>query len=510
MRVLPYLVGLALVAGGWWLAVRPADEPAAGPAVAAPAPVAAVRTVYVFGGRGFGHGVGLPQYGARGAARAGWDARRILAYYYPGTGVEPMPTREVRVLVAEGRSTLSVSRDRAWRLVGEAGGPPVALTPGAGYLLRPSGDGVTVSDAAGRQVATFTGPVLVEATGPSPVIALNGNPYRGRLRVIPRGELLDAVNEVGLEDYLLGVVPREMPPDWGDDAPAALQAQAVAARTYALANLSPGRDWDLYDDQRSQVYGGRAAEDPRSSAAVRATDGLVATYGGRPIAAFFSASSGGHTEAGRNVFGESGDAPYLSGVVDPFDDSSPYHRWPAPVAVSAERLAADLGLPGSVAAVDVTRRGVSPRVLEARVTTALPFFTRADVTGERLRAALGLPDTWFQVTSRAVDARGAAVPPPAGGDRGAVWLAVLNGSGAPGAAAREAERAERLGYRAVTAANAPRGSGPSTAYWRPGAEAAARRAAADLGLSRAAALPDDPALAAEAPAGAQVVVVLGA
>src|SRR5207342_3657088 len=139
---------------------------------------------------GFGHGVGLPQYGARGAARAGWDARRILAYYYPGTAVERLPAREVRVVVAEGRSTLSVSRDRAWRVVGEAGGPPVALTPGAGYLLRAEGGGVSVSDAAGRRVAVFTGPVLVEATVPSPAIALNGNPYRGRIRVIPRGGVL--------------------------------------------------------------------------------------------------------------------------------------------------------------------------------------------------------------------------------------------------------------------------------------------------------------------------------
>ena len=222
------------------------------------------------------------------------------------------------------------------------------------------------------------------------------------------------MNLVGLEDYLLGVVPKEMPPAWGDDAPAALQAQAVAARTYALANLDPGREWDLYDDQRSQVYGGRTAEDPRTSAAVRATADQVATYRGRPIAAFFSASSGGHTEAGVNVFGAAADVPYLAGVPDPFDDSSPYHRWSAPVAVSARRLAGLLGLAGSVASVDVVRRGVSPRVLEARVTMAWPFYGRREVSGATLKADLALPDTWFSVAGRTVDAHGAAVPVPAG------------------------------------------------------------------------------------------------
>jgi hypothetical protein len=162
-----------------------------------------------------------------------------------------------------------------------------------------------------------------------------------------------------------------------------------------------------------------------------------------------------------------------------------------------------------VAAVDVVRRGASPRVLEARVTTAWPFYDRREVTGATLRAALELPDTWFWVTRRALDARGRAVAPSAEADRDEIWLAVLNGSGRAGLAGRAAERAEALGYRAVTAANAPLQTEPSTAYYRPGADAAAARVARDLDLPRTAALPPDPALAAEAPAGAQVVVVLG-
>jgi stage II sporulation protein D len=496
------------VAAGVVLAVLPADDGSeASPTALAQAP----RDVLVFSGRGFGHGVGMPQYGARGAALAGWDAARILGYYYSGTTIGTAPERELRVLVAEGRPEVVASRDKAWRAVDETGArPPLALAAGAGYRLAPEGAGLAISDAGGATVTRFPGAVRLEPAEGRGSIALDGTVYRGRVRVLPHGGALDAVNLVGLEDYLLGVVPREMPPSWADDAPAAVRAQAVAARTYALATRSSGGEHDLYDDQRSQVYGGRTAEDPRTSAAVRATRGQVVTFDGAPIVAFFSSSSGGRTEAGGNVFPGVGDAPYLRSVPDPFDDASPYHRWAEPMVVSGRRLAEALGLPGPAVAVDAVRRGASPRVLEARAVSAWPFPGQVDVSGARLRAVLGLPDTWFEATHRTVRADGGAVAPRPGAEREEVWLAVLNCSGAKGAAGRAAERAEAMGYRAVEAANAPPQSGASVAYYRPGGREAAERAARDLGLTGGAArLPDDPALAAEAPAGAQVIAILG-
>jgi stage II sporulation protein D len=463
-----------------------------------------------FGGRGFGHGVGMPQYGAHGAALAGWDAARIIAYYYPGTTLATQPSRTVRVLVAERRPSLAVSRNGPWRAVDPTGGAPaVALTPGAGYRLTPAGSGVAVADATGAPVATFPGAVDLEPTGAPGAVAVDRRVYRGSLRVVPRGGTLDAVNEVDLEDYLAGVVPREMPASWGDDAPAALQAQAIAARTYALAGVAPGREFDLYDDQRSQVYGGRAAEDQRTTAAVRATAGRVVTYGGRPITAFFFSSSGGRTEDGQNVFPGVANAPYLRSVADPFDDSSPYHRWSDPPVVDGARLARLLGLSGTVVRVDVVRRGASPRVLTARVTTAWPLYRRVDVSGAALEAKLGLLDTWFTPVPRTLTPRGGAVAPVPDAARSDVWLAVLNASAVNGAAGRAADRAEERGYVAVATGNAPRATGPSIAYWRPGAEAAAKRAAADLGLAGAAPLPAG-GLAAQAPPGAQVIVVLRA
>src|SRR5262249_16941985 len=151
-----------------------------------------------------------------------------------------------------------------------------------------------------------------------------------------------------LEQYLDGVVGREMPAKWGDDAPAALQAQAIAARTYAMANAKPASPYDMFADQRSQVYGGVAAEDPRTIAAVDATRGQVLTYNGGLITAYYFSTSGGRTESVQNVFGST-PVPYLVSVPDPFDAGSPYHSaWPQPVSVTGARLARLFGLPAPV------------------------------------------------------------------------------------------------------------------------------------------------------------------
>src|SRR5919204_35925 len=105
-------------------------------------------------------------------------------------------------------------------------------------------------------------------------LALTGTPYRGALQVTRAGSALQIVNVVGLDLYLMGVVPREMPNTWPLEA---LKAQAVVARSYALAHLKHGA-FDLYPDTRSQVYGGIRAEAPSSNAAVSSTAGPVVLY----------------------------------------------------------------------------------------------------------------------------------------------------------------------------------------------------------------------------------------
>ncbi len=347
--------------------------------------------------------MGLSQYGARGRALAGWDAARILRHYYHGAALTVQKTRTVRVLLSSGRTSAALWSPTPWRAVGARpnGRTITPLKAGAAYVLRMLPDGRLALDLGPKRVAIFTGAMRVQGRGASSSVAWGpkqpeaARRYRGGLRAVPTGGSFDLVNVVSLEDYLKGVVPREMPASWGDDALAALVAQAVAARSYAISTMKPTADYDLYDDDRSQVYGGVSAEDPRSTRAVEATRGTVLTYDGQVITAFFFSTSGGRTEDVQNVFRGSAPRPYLVSVPDPYDRISPYHDWPDPPTFTGARLGSLLGLDGPVTDVTIVRRGVSPRVLEARVTTRSGRQT--SMTGTQMRSELGLRDTWFSV-----------------------------------------------------------------------------------------------------------------
>jgi stage II sporulation protein D len=287
---------------------------------------------------------------------------------------------------------------------GPVPGPPVPLAPGVVYVARADGDGVTLRGPAGAEIGRFPVGVLLRPAAeadPGQQIRIGGRPYRGALKLAPVGGL-QAINVVDLEQYLGGVVAQEMPASWGDRAPAALRAQAIAARTYSLASLRPTQPFDMYDDTRSQVYGGVAAEDPRAVDAVTATAGRVITFGGELITAFYFSTSGGHTEDGGNVFPSSTPMPYLVGRPDPFDGASPLHRW-KPRTITGSQLGRVLRLGGPVAQVKVLRRGSSPRVLSALVVSATG--ARTTLTGADVRRLLKLPDTWFSVRRTLIPVR---------------------------------------------------------------------------------------------------------
>jgi SpoIID/LytB domain protein len=227
---------------------------------------------------------------------------------------------------------------------------------------------------------------------PGPLLFLPGTaplevdkPYRGQVAVSVTGGKLDAVNVVGLEPYLQGVVAQEMPSSWPDEA---LKAQAVAARSYALAHLIRGKHFDVYADVRSQVYGGIRGEHPRTTAAVQATKGEVMLWEGKPADALFHSTSGGTTLDAVEVFGKP--VPYLLGVEDPHSALSPVHRWgPTPVAESALRKGLRLRAP--VTALKLTR-GASGRVARVDVTAGT-VSTR--ISGADLRRAAGIRSTWI-------------------------------------------------------------------------------------------------------------------
>ena len=196
-----------------------------------------------------------------------------------------------------------------------------------------------------------------------------------------------------MEDYLLGVVPGESPASW---PAAALEAQAVAARSYALASNVNGRGFDQYADTRSQMYRGYLAETPSTNAAVAATAGEVVTYGGEVATTFFFSTSGGYTENVENVFTGGSPKPWLKGVKDPYDDSSPYHRW-GPFSYSRATLAAQARRLGEGALEEL--QGARAWSLTARREGAKVKGTRGTtvVTGAQIRTRLGLRDTWFYV-----------------------------------------------------------------------------------------------------------------
>ncbi len=194
------------------------------------------------------------------------------------------------------------------------------------------------------------------------------------------------VKRVPLERYVRGVIGVEMSPSW---PAAALEAQAVASRTYALTAHAGGSRFDVYSDTRSQVYRGAAAESSATNAAVAATAGQILLYGGKPAIAYFFASSGGMTESVQNGFPGAEAEPWLVGVVDPFEGSSSRWKVELPFATAARRLR---GLfKGSFRGIEVRKRGASPRILSARVLGT----TAADVIdGPSLAARLGLRSTW--------------------------------------------------------------------------------------------------------------------
>ena len=340
-------------------------------------------------GRGFGHGVGLSQEGARGLAEHGFDYRRILRHYYRGTSVGRLqPGRSVRVLLQSGGSAVFSGAS-------DVGG--VRLQPNRTYAAISTGAGRLEVRAGGRAVARGGSPLQVRGPGP---LDFAGGTYRGTLELSAAGGGVQVVNALGLEDYVRGVVSAESPASWPMEA---LKAQAVAARGYAVTT-SHGAGFDQYADTRSQVYRGVAAETRRTDAAVRATRGEVVTYRGRAVTSYFFAASGGHTENVEDSFVGAPPRPWLKGVPDPYERDAPLHTWRRGPYTRGQ-LGAKLGdwVRGSFVRVVVTRRGASPRIVHAVVVGTRG---RTKVTGPELKARLGLPDTW----ARLVDVSTAPAP----------------------------------------------------------------------------------------------------
>jgi len=368
----------------------PTPVPTSGPWETGPTTLGDVIEFY---GRGYGHGVGMSQYGAYGRAVAGQTATQIVGHYYPGTSIGTMASTNVRVQVLEGFQATTSNPLRIYGRIGNwtIDGISKAFPADAQLRLSPdaaaaTGWHITVIGADTTTLFSGAAPMTsfyVRPASSTSLLQLYSKPtsydrFRGTLRVIVTSTgVIKVVNWVSMEQYLLGVVPVEMSSSW---PAAALQAQALAARSYAAVRLHPGTGtFDVYDDTRSQVYHGYLGEKTNGTAAVNATANQVITYKGAISNALYHSSDGGWTENNEDVYvsatGQitSGVVAYLRGTSDrmpdgsSYDKTSPFATWHTTIYTLTQIrsiFAADSRTNvGTLVALDLSNRGVSGRLI---------------------------------------------------------------------------------------------------------------------------------------------------
>jgi stage II sporulation protein D len=343
--------------------------------------------VFIIRGGGNGHGVGMSQYGAYGYALHGKSYKFILAHYYEGTSLKAInPDQIVRVLLQTGSASFSGAN--------KADGKKVK--PGTTFSVQALASGqLALVGPAGKRIGTFSAPLTVSAGGPLTVPGVGS--YRGTLEFRPDGSGgVETINALGVDDYVRGVVAAEMPSSWSAQA---LDAQAVAARTFALTSDVGGSAYQLYSDTRSQEYGGVGAETARTNAAVAATRGQIVTYNGAPAITYFFSSSGGYTENVQDAFPGATPEPWLRAVPDPYDGAGhdPYHLWVYRLSVASAAAKLSGLVKGSLVGIQVTKHsGASPRVVTAAVTGT---GGRSTTSGGSLEQRFGLRSTLASFTT---------------------------------------------------------------------------------------------------------------
>ena len=399
-------------------APSPTPSPTPTPAPS-PTPTPTIAKVYTLGtsvtfyGRGYGHGVGMSQYGARGRATAGQDYATILAHYFKGATLGGVPNAQIRVLVLD---DFAASSTKPLTVYGRTGtftidGIDKTFPKDARVRFYPTASSgatwrLVVTSAGGTTLHSATSPksIRIRPAQTSTRLQVDSKPstydrYRGVLRLIGSTRV-DVVNELTLELYLRGVVPAEMPSHWHAEA---LKAQTVAARSFAARRLRPGvSTFDLYDDTRSQVYQGVLREAASTNTAISATSGKVLKSGSSIANTFFHSTGGAATEHNENVFVSStgarvaGAVSYLRGSSDrapdgtPYDASSPYISWKTKTYTRSQLstwLASDTRTNvGTVVKLDLRNRGVSGRLIS--VTIIGSTGTKKTVSGDVFRSVI--------------------------------------------------------------------------------------------------------------------------
>jgi SpoIID/LytB domain protein len=381
-----------------------------------------------FFGRGYGHGVGMSQYGARGRALAGQSAATILAHYYRGTTLGTVPTTSrirVRILyawTAKPSAPLIVYGRRAtWTIDGISHPFPIDAVLRVIPLTVTTSTGphttwrIQVTSATG--VVLFSGPkptsLVVRGAASTTRLQLWSKPsrydqFRGilRIRTSSTKPTVTVVNDLPLDTYLRGVVGVEMSSAWPT---AALEAQAIASRSYAARRLRPGVSYyDVPDDASSQVYHGVLGEHATTNTVVQATAGVVLKSGSSIANTLYHSADGGATENNENVYVSAtgarvaGVVSYLRGSMDrdatgkSYDATSPYATWATATYTRAQLsawFAADARTNvGTLTAIDLRNRGVSGRLISV---TLIGSAGAKKVSGDVFRSVFnaGRPNT---------------------------------------------------------------------------------------------------------------------
>lgn len=277
----------------------------------------------------------------------------------------------------------------------EEGKKEIGTFENANFTVKNENNSLVIYKEDGKLLGIYKGKVSLD--GNLSPVAINGKKYRGELEVIvnPKNpSTLNVINDVLLEDYLLGVVPSESPASWPLES---LKAQAVAARTYAVGNWKRREElgFDLMSTTSDQMYTGLSAEQPSSTQAVKETTGDILTYQGKPINALFFSCSGGYTDSAMEVWNT--DLPYIQPVQD-YDQSAPKFKWTktfenTDIQKALDKLGVDVGQIKSIEAIDFTEH--------KRVKTIKFTGTKGEATvdSNKFRLASGLNSTLWTVST---------------------------------------------------------------------------------------------------------------
>lgn len=298
----------------------------------------------------------------------------------------PLSEQDVRVLLFSAANAIEVTAPGAHRGTSEHTAFETQL--GLTWPVEQRGDTLFVDDTPVG--ATFTLTPLDEN-----FLQLDGLPYRGVISVHAGddGELF-VVNTLPVDDYLRGVLPAEMPPNWPEEA---LKAQAVASRTYTLASLQPDEPYDLCATTDCQVYGGYLVEHERTNAALAATMGEVVMYGDELAQTYYHSDSGGYVASSNEVWGEQ--LPYLTARSD-VPANTPHRSWTFridPTVVAADLRALGYS-PGAVQALRVAAYSDSARVTSADIVTSNGSIRLAGAQLNSLLRGWGMKSTRFRMT----------------------------------------------------------------------------------------------------------------